>query len=130
VTREVGRGRGCVDFGAGGIAHRVAESQVDIDLFVPALCASLVSCATIESRIRARGLDASCPADATGNCNCTAHYNTSIDDTDGYTTASNEIIGTVSGKHWEYCVAGTQLNYRDTSPSGAREPGIIELTKR
>lgn len=130
VTRRAGRGRGCVDFGADGIAHRVAESEVNIDVFVPAICASFVSCSMIESQLRTRGLDASCPADASGNCDCTTSLVTRIDDTDGYTTSGNEIIGTASGKHWGYCVAGTQMNYQDTSTSGTLEPGTIELTKR
>jgi hypothetical protein len=49
---------------------------------------------------------------------------------DAYTTASNQIIATVSGKRWDYCVAGTQMRYRDVSPTGNKEPGIIELGLR
>ena len=53
-----------------------------------------------------------------------------IDDTDAYTTSGNEIIGSVSGKHWAYCVTGDALSYQDTSSTGSREPGIIDLTRR
>ncbi|NOY93064.1 MAG: hypothetical protein GXP55_17915 [Deltaproteobacteria bacterium] len=130
VTRRTGRGRGCVAFGADGVARRVAESEVEIDVFVPAVCASFVSCSTIESQIRARGLDANCPADAAGNCECVVRSATRIDDTDTYSTTATEIVGGTSGKRWEYCVTGSQLNYRDTSPSGSREPGVVELTRR
>lgn len=130
VTRREGRGRGCVEFGADGQAHRVAESEVEIDLFVPALCAGFVSCATIESQIRLTGVAADCPVDSDGGCRCAARLDTRIDQRDGYTTEADEIVGTVSGKRWQYCVAGDVLSYIDTSPSGMLEPGTVELTRR
>ncbi len=130
VSRREGRGRGRVVFGADGVAHRVAEAIVEVELFVPAICAAFVSCPMIESMIRPGVTEASCPMDAMGNCNCTARQRTLIDDTDFYTVEGNEIVSTTSGKRWEYCIAGDELRYRDTSPTGTREPGIVELTRR
>ncbi|MBX3271473.1 MAG: hypothetical protein KF729_14495 [Sandaracinaceae bacterium] len=130
VSRREGRGRGRVVFGADGAARRVAEAIVEVEIFVPALCAAFVSCAMIESMIRPAVTEASCPVDAMGNCNCMARQRTLIDDTDLYTTEGDEIVSTTSGKRWEYCVEADGLRYQDTSPTGTREPGIVELTRR
>lgn len=125
-----GMGRGRVTFD-GVLAHRVAQSQVDVLVTVPALCASFVGgCTGIESRIRMATPDAACTTQTDGSCLCQARQTNTIDDTDGYSIVGDEIVGTVSGKHWAYCVSGTGLSYQDTSPSGPREPGTVDLTRR
>ncbi|MGE3635747.1 MAG: hypothetical protein AB7P00_37930, partial [Sandaracinaceae bacterium] len=130
VTRREGRGRGRVLFEAGGLAHRVAQSEVEVDTLIPALCAAFVSCASIEATMRMAATEARCTTSAAGDCQCTATIRTSIDDTDAYTTAGDEIVSVSSGKRWEYCVTGDQLVYRDSSPAGPREPGTVDLTRR
>ena len=129
ITRRDGQGRGCVLFGEDGIAHRVAESVVEIDALIPALCTFVVSCDEIESQIRSAGADGTCMTNDAGDCECMASQTFRIDDMEAYTTEGDEIVGTTSGKRWEYCVEGGNLTYQDTSPSGSREPGIIELTR-
>jgi hypothetical protein len=125
-----GMGRGRVVFD-GTVAHRVAQSEVDILVTVPAICAGFVGgCAGIETRIRMATPDAACTTETDGSCLCQARQTTVINDTDGYTTSGDEIIGTTSGKHWAYCVAGDSLDYQDVSSSGTREPGIVDLTRR
>jgi hypothetical protein len=124
-----GMARGRVTFD-GAVAHRVAQSEVDILVTVPALCAGFVGgCSGIETRIRMATPDAACTTETDGSCRCQARQTNVIDDTDAYTTSMNEIIGTSSGRHWAYCVSGTGLSYEDTTPgSGPREPGIVDLT--
>ncbi|MEI8257208.1 MAG: hypothetical protein WCJ30_16160 [Deltaproteobacteria bacterium] len=130
VTRRVGRGRGRVVFGADGIGHRVADAEAEVDFYVPAICASYYSCAMIQSASAALVTEATCTTGPTGDCSCVARQINHFDQADFYTTASNEIVSRSSGKHWEYCVGGDTLTYRDTSPSGAREPGTIVLRRR
>lgn len=124
-----GMGRGRVTFD-GTTAHRVAQSEVDILVTVPALCAGFVGgCAGIESRIQMSVADSACTTQTDGSCLCQARQTTTIDDVDAYSIVGDEIVGTVSGKHWAYCVAGDSLDYQDTSPSGPREPGTVHLTR-
>jgi hypothetical protein len=130
ITRAAGQARGRVSFD-GAIAHRVAQSIVDVQIVVPAICASFVGgCSGLEAQLRMQAPDSACTMAASGACTCEARQTTSIDDTDAYTTTATEIVGTVSGKRWAYCVAGDALTYRDTSASGPREPGVIRLTRR
>ncbi len=130
VTRREGRGRGRVVFGADGRAHRVASSEVEVDVFIPALCASVVSCATIESAMTAYATEASCTPTAAGACDCTARLLTTIDDRDGYTVEGDEIVSATLGRRWEYCIEGDSLCYRDVSATEPREPGTVELARR
>ncbi len=125
-----GRSRGRVTFD-GTIAHRVAQSEVDVIVTIPSLCANFAGgCTAIETMIRASTPDAACATETDTSCLCQVRVTNVIDDTDGYTTMSNEIIGAGSGKHWAYCVAGDSLEYQDVSSTGTREPGIIDLTRR
>lgn len=128
VTERSGRGRGRVIFGADGNAHRVAESQVAASVFVPAACTAFVSCESIEDLMRAQASSATCTSAPGGDCNCDATYDFALDETSPYGTEGNEI--TAPGKRWEYCVDGETLTYQDTSPSGTREPGTVELTRQ
>jgi len=130
VTRREGRGRGRVVFRSDGFAHRVADAEVEADLFVPEICARFYSCAMIEAAMASFVTSASCTTEMTGDCNCTARQVTHIDDADAYTIEGNEIVSSTSGKRWQYCIEGDVLRYQDTSPSGPMEPGIPELTRR
>ncbi len=130
VTRRVGRGRGRVVFGADGFGHRVADAEAEVDFYVPALCTSYYSCAMIQSASAALVTEATCTTGPSGDCTCVARQITHFDQADFYSTASNEIVSRSSGKRWAYCVAGDALTYRDTSPTGAREPGTIVLRRR
>jgi hypothetical protein len=130
VTRREGRGRGRVVFGADGFAHRVAQAEVEVDVFIPAICAAVVSCPMIEAAMRPYVSEASCTANAMGACECTATNRTAIDDRDAYRVEGNEIVSVSSGKRWAYCIDGDRLSYRDTSAAEPREPGIVELTRR
>lgn len=131
VTRRIGRGRGRVVFEASS-AHRVAESVVEADTFFPAACTAFYSCAMLETAMASVWTEARCTSMPSGDCNCTARQLTFIDDVDLYTlsTSTNEIVGSVSGKRWEYCIAGARFDYRDSSATGTREPGDIELVRR
>lgn len=125
-----GMSRGRVTFD-GTIAHRVAQSEVDVQVTIPAVCAGFVGgCAAIETQIQMSTPDAACTTEADSSCLCQVRVTNVIDDTDAYTTSGNEIIGTGSGKHWAYCVTGDALSYQDTSSTGSREPGIIDLARR
>jgi len=125
-----GMSRGRVTFG-GTIAHRQAQSEVDVQATIPRVCASAVGgCAMIEAQIRTQAPDSACTTEPDMSCLCQVRVTTVIDDTDGYTTMSNEIIGTSSGKHWAYCVTGSSLAYQDVSTTGTREPGVVDLTMR
>lgn len=130
VTRRTARGRGRVVFGADGFGHRVADAEGEIDFFIPAICARYYSCGSIQSASAALVTEATCTTEATGDCSCVARQITHMDEADFYTTANNEIVSRSSGKRWAYCVSGTALTYRDTSPTGPREPGITELRSR
>lgn len=130
VTRRSGRGRGRVVFGADGFGHRVAEAVVEVEVFFPALCAAVFSCEMLEAAMARAVTEASCAPDGDGNCDCLARELVRIDQRDAYRTESNEIVSISSGKRWEYCVEGDRLDYRDTSPSGPREPGSVELIRR
>ena len=129
VTRREGQARGRVVFDD-TYAHRVAQARVEVDIFFPAICARYYSCDMLEAAMAASASEAACDTEATGDCRCTTRYITEIDDRDLYTTESNEIVSTTSGKRWAYCIAGDALRYEDTSPAGPREPGIVTLTRR
>lgn len=129
VTRRVGRGRGRVVYEA-TTAHRVAESIVEADTFFPATCARFFSCTMLQDAMAMLWTEASCTSDPSGACNCTARQLTFVDDRDLYTIEGNEIVGSASGKRWEYCIAGDRFDYRDVSPSGPLEPGDVELVRR
>jgi len=125
-----GRSRGRVTFN-GTIAHRVAQSEVDVQVTIPRVCAMFAGgCTAIQTMIRMQTPDAACATETDMSCLCQVRVMNVIDDTDGYTTSGDEIIGTTSGKHWAYCVSGGMLEYQDTSPMGMREPGIIDLVHR
>jgi hypothetical protein len=122
-----GRARGRVVFD-GTIARRIAQTEVVATLFLPAVCAGFVGgCAGIEERIRMQSPDTACVEDGAGNCDCAVRQIGGIDDGDLYTIEGNEIVSSTAGRRWEYCVEGTSLRYRDVTPTGEREPGIIEL---
>lgn len=130
TTSGSGRSRGRVTFD-GILAHRVAQSEVDVQITIPSICASFAGgCSAIESMIRMQTPDAACATETDMSCLCQVRVTTVINDTDEYTTSGNEIIGSSSGKHWAYCVAGNSLTYQDVSSTGMREPGIIDLSRR
>lgn len=131
VTVVTSRARGRVTFTA-TTSTRTAQSEVQVDVFIPGLCASIAGgCAAIESGIRADFPDSRCVVDdAGGHCNCAIRNFTVIDDSDGYSTVGNQIVSATLGKTWDYCVAGADMRYEDVSASGTREPGIIELVRR
>lgn len=135
VTTRTARARGRVTFDA-TTAHRVAQSEVEIEVFAPALCVGFFpgGCEGIETEIRMRVPDSACVESAAGDCTCAARQITVIDDADLYTIEGDEIVSSTSGKRWAYCISGTpgarSLSYEDTSTSGMREPGVIELGER
>lgn len=131
VTRRDGRARGRVTF-EGGFARRVAQSEVVVEMFVPALCADFVGgCDAIEGLVRMATADSECVTEASGACRCAARQVYAIDDADGYTTESGQIVSASLGRRWDYCIDGTSLRYEDVTPgSTMREPGIIELGRR
>jgi len=130
VTRRAGRARGRVVFGADGFAVRAAESEVEYELFYPALCAGFYSCAMLEAAIAPFVDTVACPVEASGDCTCTARIRTTIMESDAYRTEANQIVSVSSGKRWDYCVTGERLDYQDTDRSSAGEPGTVELTRR
>jgi|LNFM01.1.fsa_nt_gb hypothetical protein len=132
ITRSDGRARGRVVFGSAPmVARRVAQFEAQVDVFVPALCATVAGgCSVIERGFVAVNPMSSCVPTPSGDCRCTSRSSSSIDDSDGYRTESNEIVSSTIGKRWAYCVADGSLRYRDTSPSGAREPGTVTLRRR
>lgn len=130
VTRSSGRARGRVVFGP-VIARRASQWEVETELFIPALCATVVGgCAVIEGYVRPLFPDSRCVTEGSGDCRCAARQSGTINDGDAYTTTSTQIVSTSSGKRWDYCVEGDRIRYNDASPSGVREPGPIELTRR
>ncbi len=130
VSRSTGRARGRVTF-ASGFARRAAQWEVEVELAVPMLCASFVGgCGGLQGIIRGALPDSACSTESNGDCRCAARQSCAVRDADGYTTMSNQIVSAVLGKRWDYCVDGARLRYRDATPTGAREPGTIELTRR
>lgn len=130
VSRSVGRARGRVTF-ASGFARRAAQWEVEVELAVPTLCASFVGgCSGLQGIVRGAFPDSVCATESNGDCRCAARQSGAIRDADGYTTVNNQIVSAVLGKRWDYCVDGARLRYRDATPTGAREPGTIELTRR
>lgn len=126
----VGQARGRVTFN-GVIAARQAQSEVTTTLFVPAICATFVGgCGAIEMVVAASFPGAKCAANAKKDCECAARFTFDIDDGDLYAIEDDAIVSTSSGKRWEYCVSGQSLRYRDVSPSGSLEPGIIQLERQ
>lgn len=127
-----GRARGRVVFD-GAIAHRLAQSEVTVEVFVPSLCASFVGgCAGIEDMLQMQVPDSACVMETAG-CVCAARQTLTIDDGDAYTIEGNEIVSS-TGKRWAYCIDTTSggMRYEDTSPTGTgpQEEGIIELGMR
>lgn len=130
IDRATGRARGRVVY-AGGFARRVSQWEVEMALFIPQLCAAFVGgCPAIESIARASYPGTTCTTEAAGNCRCEVRQAGAINDADRYTVSGTQFISASSGKRWNYCIAGNQLRYADVSPSGPREVGIIELTRR
>lgn len=125
-----GQARGRVTF-AGGFATRTAQSEVNAEVFIPALCAGFAGgCPAIQAQIEMAVPGAVCAATAAGDCNCAARTVTVIDGADAYTSMGNQIVATTGGKRWDYCITGMEMRYRDVSTSGSIEPGIIELGRR
>lgn len=130
IVSATGRARGRVTFDGTNV-DRLAQSQAEIEVFIPAFCARFVGgCAEVESMLRMRVADSVCLEEGAGDCRCAARVTNTIDDNEAYTIAGNEIVGATSGKRWAYCVdAASGMRYEDVSPSNP-EPGIIELTPR
>jgi len=125
-----GRARGRVTF-SGGFANRTAQSEISADVFIPAICAGFAGgCPAVEDLIVMSIPGAVCVATPTGDCRCAARIVRVIDDADAYTTMSNQIVSTTSGKRWDYCITAGEMRYRDVSTTGSTEPGIIELGMR
>lgn len=132
VSSTSGRARGTVVFGP-VIAQRAAEWMVEAEVFIPALCATVVGgCNAVQSAIRGAIADSACVTTAAGDCRCALRQQGSISDGDGYVTRANQIVSASLRKTWDYCIDGTRLRYRDVSgtSAGTREPGTIELTRR
>jgi hypothetical protein len=130
ATLGTHQARGRVTFN-NGLAHRTAQSEVEIDLHIPALCANAVGgCTAIQASFRVTAPDSACIADASGNCDCASRTVSMIQDSDGYTLVGDEIVSQTFQKHWAYCVANSTLTYEDTSPTLPHEPGINVLGKR
>jgi hypothetical protein len=131
ITRRDGRARGRVTFD-GAFGRRVAQSEVLVEITVPAVCAAVVSCATIESTLRSGGApDSACVTEASGACRCAARQVAAIDDADAYRIEGNQIVSATLGRRWDYCIDGASLRYQDVTPGATtREPGIIQLGRR
>jgi hypothetical protein len=130
IERAMGRARGRVVY-AGGFARRASQWEIEMSLFIPQLCAAFVGgCSAIESIARATYPGTTCTTEAAGNCRCQVRQSGAINDGDRYTVSGTQFISASSGKRWNYCIAGNTLRYEDVSPSGPREVGIIELTRR
>ena len=125
-----GRARGRVTFGP-LIADRAAQWEVEVELFIPSLCASVVGgCDGVQSAIRGAIPDSACVTEGGGNCRCAARQGGALRDGDGYASVGNQIVSASLMRRWDYCVEGARLRYRDVSATGAREPGTVELTRR
>jgi hypothetical protein len=130
IERATGRARGRVVY-AGGFARRASQWEIEMSVFFPQLCATIVGgCSAIESLVRASYPGTTCTTEGAGNCRCQVRQAGAIDDGDRYTVSGTQFISASSGKRWNYCVAGDRLRYADVSPSGPREVGIIELIRR
>lgn len=130
VTRSVGRARGRVTFGP-LIANRAAQWEVEVELFIPQLCAAFVGgCMGIQTAVRNALPDSVCATEGAGDCRCAARQSGDIRDADGYVTMNNQIVSATLNKRWNYCIEGNRLRYQDVSAMGAREPGTIALTRR
>jgi len=128
----MGQARGRIVFD-GTTVTRVAQYVVQADVTVPASCASFVGgCSGVQNALQMRVADSNCVALSNGDCQCAARQLTTINDSENYTldTANNQIVGTMSGKRWSYCITGTNMDYQDQSTTGTREPGIIQLGRR
>lgn len=132
ITYAGGMARGRVSFD-GSVTTRLAQSDVEVDVFVPSSCATFVGgCSGVASAFGMATADSACVDDGDGNCNCSARQISNYDNTDTYTLTDTEIV-TGAGKHYSYCVgADSSLTYEDTTPGMAtsREPGIITLGMR
>ena len=130
VSRSAGRARGRVIF-APTIAYRASQWEVEAELFVPQTCATIVGgCSAIEGLVRPGFPDSRCVSEGAGNCRCAVRQSGTINDGDAYTTTSTQIVSTLSGRRWDYCVTGERIRYNDTSAGAVREPGPIQLTRR
>jgi len=130
IDRATGRARGRVIY-AGGFARRASQWEIEMSLFIPQLCVAFVGgCSALEAIARAAYPDTTCTTEGAGNCRCQVRQAGAINDGDRYTVSGTQFISASSGKRWNYCIAGNQLRYADVSPSGPREVGIIELTRR
>lgn len=130
VSRSAGRARGRVIF-APTIAYRASQWEVEAELFIPQICATIAGgCSAIEGYVRPSFPDSRCVSEGAGNCRCAVRQSGTINDGDAYTTTSTQIVSTLSGRRWDYCVSGERMRYNDTSSGSIREPGPIELTRR
>lgn len=127
-----GMARGRVTFD-GTIAVRTAQSIVNVEVFVPSLCAGFIGgCGALETMLESAVADSACVTEPAG-CRCAARQAFEIDDGDAYTVEGNEIVSATLMKRWAYCITGDGLRYQDTTPAGSsapREAGIIELGRR
>ncbi len=71
------------------------------------------------------------PSPSTCTCRLTFAFNDQA--TDGYSTAANT-ISTDGGRTFDYCVQGSSMSYKETTPASirniARDPGISTLAKQ
>lgn len=127
-TRAEGRARGRVTF-TGTTAVRLGQSEVEVEVFLPSLCASFIGgCAALETMIRMATPDSACVTEGTGDCRCVVRQASTIDESGAYTIEGDSIVA--PPKRWDYCVEGSTLTYEDVSETGEREPGTLELTRR
>lgn len=132
ITRGEGRARGRVTFDENepgtGVARRVAQYEVQVEVFVPSFCAAVLGgCSGVERAVQMAAPDSRCVETATLDCVCAVRQIDVIDDTDFYRTEGGQIISTTTDRRWNYCVEGDTLRYED---AGDTEPGIISLGRR
>jgi hypothetical protein len=109
---------------------RKTEVKFTATLDVPAVCVAAnplgATCANAATAIKFAGIaNATCVDGAGGACTCNVSDQTTDNSTDTYTTAGNTL--TSGARTFDYCVAGTQLEYKETTAKAI--PAIFTLTK-
>ncbi len=122
--------RGTVVANAATITRKT-EVKFAATLAIPKVCKDQIGpCATVSQALIFGGVKtAVCTDDAvTLGCNCDV-TNPAVDNTsDAYTTAGNTLTTGAPPRTFDYCVAGNEIKYKETT-AGTAIPALFVLTK-
>jgi hypothetical protein len=143
IFDKMGTARGAIFFTDTQVARSIAAT-IDFSLTTTnSTCvngiAGVGGCTNLPSLLANAGITGTCAlalpdgGASASTCTCTLHLSVNDQVNDTYTVANNTIT-TGGNRTFEYCVQGTSMTHKETTPTSAtslrRDPGISTLSKQ